>query len=446
MHKRRHFISQAALGALSFPAILRSAGSPNNKINVACIGVGGMNGGLICGEGREGFAERVNYVAFADVDDSRAAKTFDKFPAAKRYRDFRRMLDQHGNQIDAVMVGTPDHTHFVASMAAVALGKHVFCQKPLCRTIWEVRKLHAAAKEKKVVTQMGNQGHTWDNMRLGVEWLRGGVIGSVREVRMWSNRPKWGRYDAPMPAGEPMRENFDWDLWLGPAKERPFSSKYCPGEWRAWWDFGTGSLGDIGCHTLDMPVWAFELGTPTAVSAETSNRNEHGTHTSNLVTWEFAATAKRGPITLKWYDGGRFPERPEGMSPDAKINEEGGSFFIGDKGAIYVPGMRPDSVRVVPEEKMQELAQSKSLPPQSMPRIKGGPVNEWLDAIRNGTQPGSNFDYAAPLTELVHLGNLAIRTGRRIEWDPAQMVARGAPEADKYLKPFVRSGWEASIR
>lgn len=443
MRTRRHFLTSASAATLGFPAILRAGGSPNNKINVACIGVGGMNGGLICSEGKDGFSERVNFVAFADVDDNAAAKTFNKFPNVRRYRDYRQMLDKHGNEIDAVMVGTPDHTHFVTSMAAVQLGKHLFCQKPLCRTIWEVRKLHAAAKDKKIVTQMGNQGHTWDMMRLGIEWLRAGVIGKVSEVHMWSNRPRWGRYDAPMPSGEVMRENFDWDLWLGPAKERPFSNKYCPKEWRAWWDFGTGSLGDIGCHTLDMPVWAFELGTPTAVHAEVSTPSEIGTHSSNLVTWEFAATEKRGPLTLKWYDGGRYPEKPKGMKADAKINEEGGSFFIGDAGALYVPGMRPDTVRVVPEEKMQELARSKALPEQTMPRVKGGPINEWLDAIHNGTQPGSNFDYAAPLTEMVHLGNLAIRTGKRIEWDKDKMEARGVPEAERFIKPFVRSGWEA---
>lgn len=438
---RRQFItSTTATVAAGFPFILRAGDSPNRKINVAGIGVGGMNGHLILTEGSEGFTDRVNFVAFADVDEQRAAKTFAKFPQVPRYRDFRKMLDKHGSEIDAVMIGTPDHTHFITAMAAVALGKHVFVQKPLCRTLWEVRKLQEAAREKGVVTQMGNQGHTWDTMRIGVEWIRGGVIGAVKEVNMWSNRPKWPLYDAPAAAAA-VPEHLDWDLWLGPAAQRDYSPDYCPGKWRGWWDFGTGSLGDIGCHTLDLPFWALELGMPSAVHAETTKVSKHGTHTSALVTWEFPAKGDRGPVVLRWFDGGRMPERPAEMEKDAKVAPEGGSFVVGDKGSLYIPGMRPDSVRVVPEAKMRELALAKALPPKSIPRVKGGPVNEWLDAIEAGTQPLSNFEYAAPLTEVVLLGNLAMRSGERIEWDSEKLEVKGHPELEPLIKPTFREGW-----
>ncbi len=438
---RRTFLKSMTAGALAAPfapnlLLAQKSLSPNDKVNIAMIGVGGIHSGML--KGRGAIYEH-NLVAFADVDDSLAAEVYGNNPKVPTYRDFRRMLDRHDSQIDAVMIGTPDITHFIMAKAAMERGKHVFCQKPLTRTLWECSELKKLAKKTGLITQMGNQGHAFSSLRTGVEWLQSGVIGDVTEAHVWSNRS--GNGATQMPEAMEPPDTLSWDLWLGASKYYDYSDQITPKKWRGWWSFGTGPLGDIGCHTIDMLKWGLELGVPQSVSAETTEVTEVGTPKSSVVTYQFPARGGKPPVKIVWFDGGKVPPRPADLEKGREIPKSGGAFIFGSKGTIYAPGMRPSTVRLIPETKMQEVARAKVLPDPWLPRV-GDIVDEWLDGIGNGAQPSSNFvDYSCDLTEMILLGNLAIRTGRTIRWDRENLKAKGLPQADRFIFPETRKGW-----
>jgi predicted dehydrogenase len=322
---------------------------------------------------------------------------------------------------------------------AMRLGKHVYCQKPLSHSIWEARLMRDTAREHGVATQMGNQAHAGEPIRRAVELIRAGMIGKVREVHAWTDRPIWPQGMTERPAEQPVPAGLAWDLWLGPAPHRPYNSAYCPFNWRGWWDFGTGALGDMGCHILDMPYWALDLNCPTAVEAEQEGNTAESGPKSSVVTYTFAPGKFSDELTLRWYDGGRMP--PEGLFAEAGIkpgkrNLPFNLVFVGEKGTFYCNHMTENWV-TAPRSLLNEVADT----PRTLPRVANEDA-EWLAACRGGPAALSNFDYSSRLTEFVLLGNLAIRLGKRIEWDGEQMKATNAPEADALIRREYRNGWE----
>lgn len=432
---RRTFLKHVVAGAGLVTGTAHS--SPNSKFNIACVGTGGAAKNFL----RNKALAAHNFVAFSDVDDRQGAENYARHPNTPRYRDYRVMLDKHEKEIDAVIISTPDLNHYHIAKAAIERGKHVFCQKPLTRTLWECRQLRDLARANPdISTQMGNQGHAFDTLRTGVEWIQSGVIGDVTKVHLWTNRS--GNGATEYAKKDPVPPELDWNLWLGPNKFREYSSEYAPKRWRWWWDFGCGALGDIGCHTMDMPFWALKLGVPESVSAEQSGVNTIGTPKWSVITYKFPERDGLPPVELVWHDGGNKPPRPKELEDGRELPRGGGAIIYGSKGVIYAPGMRPQSVRLIPETKMKEVARSNALPDPWIPRIRGGIFQDWLDAIENGTQPSSSFsNYATALTEMVLLGNLALRTGETIKWDSENLMAKGMPEAAGLIKPKFRSEW-----
>ena len=440
---RRQFLastSAAAAASWSAPrfAIARSGPSANSKINLACIGVGGR-GAL----NLQAFANE-NVVALCDVDDHNAAASFQAHPRAKRFRDFRRLLDALGGQVDAVVVSTPDHTHFAAAMAAMELGKHVFCEKPLAHTVWEARTMQKAARHYKIVSQMGNQGHATDGIRCVKEWVDAGVLGQVTAVSAWLGGINFsGRFFRKPPAfpppATPVPAHLDWDLWLGPSTRAvPYHPVYHPRSWRGFYEFGSGLLGDWSCHTLDAPFWALDLGMPSVVERESATGGStEFTPDTAVVRFEFPARGARPPVVLHWHEGLPRPALREAWGLQELGNA--GMIMTGDK-ACLMTGERPDSPRLLPNAKWLDFR--KNPPPKTLPRIKGGHYKEWTDAIRgDGPPPGSGFDYAASLTEVALLGALALRAGGRIEYDAAAMSITNRPELNAYLHTPARDGW-----
>ncbi|MHC4623290.1 MAG: Gfo/Idh/MocA family protein [Planctomycetota bacterium] len=416
---------------------------PSEKLNIAGVGVGGMGKSNL-----KNLADE-NIVAVCDVDEDYAGKVFDSYPQAKKYTDFRKMLEKQ-KEIDAVVVATPDHTHAVISMMAIKMGKHVYCQKPLTHSVYEARMLTEAARKYKVATQMGNQGHSGEGIRLVCEWIWDGAIGEVCEVHAWTNRPVWPQgIDRPKDV-PPVPAALDWDLWLGPAPQRPYHPSYLPFNWRAWWDFGTGALGDMACHVLDPVFWALKLGYPKAVEACHSYdvremwKRADNTETyprASIVRYEFPARGGMPPVRLKWYDGGMLPPRPEELEPSRQIDKKGsGVIFVGDKGKLMC-GTYGDSPRLIPESKMREYKR----PAKTLARIEGGVgghEKNWVRACKGGEPACSNFDYAGFLTEAVLMGNLAIRhPGMRLNWDGENMRVTNLPEANEYVRREYREGW-----
>ena len=439
---RRKFIgkSTAAFGMAGLSAAKLRAASPNNKLNIAAIGVGGMGSGNIekCSE--------ENIVALCDVDLKRGGKTFGAHPKAKRFRDFRVMLDKMEKEIDAVIIATPDHTHAVATMEAMRRGKHVYTQKPLTHTIWEARQLTEASKRYGVATQMGNQGHSSNGARQTVEWIRAGVIGEVREVHCWSDRPLRGtRFEKRLywPQGvanrpekkEVVPDTLDWDLWLGPAPYRDYSSAYVPFDWRGWWDFGTGALGDMGCHIIDHPYWALKLGYPTSVEASSTHIHSETAPLASLVTYHFPARGELPPVRMVWYDGGIKPPRPEELEPHEEWPVDG-VLYVGDRGKIMHKshGGKPT---LLPLSRMNDFQR----PDETLPRIKGSHEQNWIDACKGGVPACSNFNYSGPLTEVVLLGNLAIRTEGHLLWDGPNMRVTNNEAANEFVRREYRQGW-----
>ncbi len=439
---RRSFLKTAGLasaGAFAFPYILRSQDgqSPNNKLNVACIGVGGRGRAAVAGMKDE------NFVAFCDVDDERATETFKQYPDVPRFRDFRKMFDELGNKIDAVTVSTPDHMHFPIAMAAIAHGKHVFVEKPLTHTIDEARKLAAAAREKKVMTQMGNQGHAGEGIRRLKEWIDAGIFGDVTEVISWTDRPA-----AYWPQGnlkEPDHSKFipvvpptlDWDLWQGVAPVRAYDPAFMPFKWRGYWDYGTGALGDMGCHLLDGAHWALELDAPTHIEAVSGMHNALTGPTSSIITFKFPARGKLAPLKLTWYDGGLIPPRPPELEDNRELPDNG-TIIVGTK-ATALATVYYASIRILPESKMQEV--TPTLPPKTLPRVEGGHFAEWIRACKGGPAAGSNFDVASKLTELCLLSNVAVRARRPLEWNSAAMKVTNHEAANQYLTKTYRPGF-----
>jgi len=357
---------------------------------------------------------------------------------AKKYQDFRIMLDKEKN-IDAITVTTPDHNHAVIAMRAIKMGKHVFVQKPLTHTIKEARELTMAAKKADVVTQMGNQGHAGEGARLINEWIWDGAIGNVREVHVWTNRPIWPQgIDAPEEIPS-VPSTLDWNLWLGPAPFRPYHPDYMPFRWRGWWDYGTGALGDMGAHLIDQPFWALKLGYPTTVQASSTRFTKDSYPVAEIVTYEFPARGKMPPVQLTWYDGGLMPPRPEVMEPGRKMGDDGGGvLFIGSKGILMnsTYGRHP---RLVPETKMKEYKR----PEKTIPRSPGIHA-EWIEAIKAGKKSTTDFEYAAPLTEMMLLANIAVRMQEhytKLQWDGEKMEFTNLPEANKYIHKDYRPGW-----
>jgi len=407
--------------------------SPNEKINIAAIGVGGRGADNLDAVSSE------NIVALCDVDQQRAAPTFKRYPNAKQYRDFRQMLEKQ-KDVDAVIVSTPDHIHAPATMMAIKMGKHVYCEKPLTHSIYEARMIAQAARENKVATQMGIQGHSDEGIRLLCEWIWDGAIGAVREVHTWTDRPgNWWPQGISRPKDTPTPPpTLDWDLWLGPAPNRPYNPAYVPFKWRGWWDFGTGPLGDMGIHNCSPIFWALKLGCPTSVElVSQEGNNEETGPVKSIVRYEFPARSDMQSVTLTWYDGGHTPLRPEELEPDRRLGDnDGGSLFIGQKGKILAPGWCAASPRLIPESKMKEY----KLPPKTIPRSPGH-HQEWIDACKGGKPPTASFDFSGPITEVLLLGNIAIRTGEKLLWDGPNMKITNVPDANKYIKRQYRQGW-----
>lgn len=437
---RRSFLrstSFASAAAAAFPAIMRAqpgGTSPNGRLNIACVGVGGR--------GKEAVesVKDENIVAFCDVDEARAAETYGAYPDVPRFRDYREMLDKLGSGIDAVTVSTPDHMHYPIARAALELGKHVFTEKPLTHTIWEARQLARLSREKRVATQMGNQGHANDGTRVLKEWYEGGILGEVTQVHSWTDRPIW-----PQGVRGPDHSKFipvvpptlDWNLWLGVAADRPYDPAYVPFKWRGYWDFGTGALGDMGCHILDGAFWALGTRAPSRISALSAKANELSGPTASVICFDIPAAGSKPAIQWTWYDGGMQPQLPGDWESERKLPENG-SLIVGTR-ATVLASTYYESVRIVPETKMKELA--PSLPPRSLPRIEGGHFAEWIRACKGGPAAGSNFEYASRLTEFCLLSNVAVRSRRPIEWNADAMEVSNLPEANAFLTKEYRAGF-----
>ncbi len=422
---RRHFLSVAASSGAGLLILgnSRSARSyqANEKLNIAVIGAGGRGAANLSDVASE------NIVALCDADERRAASSFARFPQAKVYFDYRKLLDELDRQIDAVVVSTPNHVHAPASVTAMRMGKHAYCEKPLSHSIHEARVAVRVAAEKKVATQMGTQIHATDNYRRIVELIRAGAIGTVRECHCWlrggrgaGDRPK----DTP-----PVPEGLHWDVWLGPAPERPYHSCYVPHDWHYWWDFGGGEYGNMGCHYLDLAFWALELRHPTTITAEGPPPHLESTPVQQHARYEFPARGDRPPVTLTWTQG----PKPPPVFEQHKVPSWAWGVFVGSEGMLLANyGQR----MLWPQEKFADYRPPEpSIPPSP------GHHQEWIAACKTGSPTTCNFDYSGAVTETVLLGNVAYRVGRKLEWDAANMKFPNCPEADKYLQREYRAGW-----
>lgn len=433
---RRAFIaSGAAITAASVVPrhVLGGPGQtpPSEKLNIAAVGVGGMGTGDIRSVTSE------NVVALCDVDERSLQNNAKTFPKARLFKDFRKMLEVQ-KDIDGVMVATPDHNHAIVSITAMKLGKHVHCQKPLTHSVFEAREMARVAREMKVATQMGNQGQAGEQARLICETIWSGAIGKVREVHAGSNRyppisPRGVRRPAETPA---VPAGLDWDLWLGPAPERPYHPTYHPFSWRGWWDFGTGVLGDIGCHQLSPIFKALRLGHPAWVEASSSNHQcppeitRETAPVSSITRWFFPPDTGRDAVTITWWDGGLKPPQPEEMDSDSEFGENDWLLIVGDKGKMY-------GHVVIPNARAREIGP----PPRVINRSPGHYV-EWVQACKGGPAAGSNFvDHAAHLAEVILLGNIAIRTKEKLLWDGPGGRFTNSAAANQLLNPPYRSGW-----
>ncbi|MGH7224934.1 MAG: Gfo/Idh/MocA family oxidoreductase [Gemmataceae bacterium] len=442
---RRQFIQQTGLAGLGFwvaggltPAFSRS---PNEKLNIAGIGVGGKGSGDIDQAGKLG-----NVVAICDIDDNTLNGKAKRFPKAKKYNDFRKMFDEMGKSIDAVTVSTPDHTHAAASMMAIKMGKHVYCQKPLTHTVREARELRLAARKYKVCTQMGNQGSAENGLREAVEVIQAGAIGPVTEVHVWTNRPIWPQ--APKltkrPDPKEVPPNVHWDLWLGPAPQRPYASGYHPFAWRGFWDFGTGALGDMACHTANMAFRALKLGYPTSISAENGKINPETYPAWATITFQFPARKDMPACKLVWHEGKRDGQK--NLPPKELLHGEkppgSGSLLVGQKGVLYSPDDYGARYLLLPKKDFEGFKKpAKRLPRNG--RGDGGMKEEWVRAIMENKPEiaYSNFDFAGLLTETILLGNVAMRAGKKLEWDGENMKFPNYPNAEKLLHFEYRKGW-----
>ena len=435
---RRQFIQRATLagGVLAFPFVsARNVFGANSRLNIAAIGAGGKGGVDI------GFCAAENIVALCDVDQNNAAGSFKRFPGAKQYKDFRVMLEKEAKNFDAVTISTPDHTHFHAAAMAMKLGKHVYCQKPLTHTIWEARQLTEIARATKVVTQMGNQGHSQPDSRRLVELIRAGVLGDVKEVHIWTDRPIWPQ-GIERPAALPVPSTLDWDLWLGPAPARAFHDGCVPFKWRAFWDFGTGALGDMGCHNMDLAFFSLNLRDPVTVEATSSGINPETAPKWSIITYAFPRLGKRGPVKLVWYDGGKKPEASLVKQKELPGN---GCIMVGSKDTLYVPSYWGKGSFVAGGTMEDYKTIAATLPRPADPTLDNDALHhfEWIAACKGEGKTLSHFDYAGPMTESVLLGNVALRAGQRIEWNAKKLKVTNASEANQFIRTQYRKGWES---
>ena len=458
---RRRFLysSAAAAGALVLPGYK----SPNESLNVACIGAGGK------GEGDTDHCATENIVALCDVDENTLRARGRQYPKAKLFRDYRKMIEEIGGEIDAVTVSTPDNHHFIAAMRAMKMGKHVYCQKPLTHDIWEARALREGAVTYKVATQMGNQGSSSNGLRTGVEVVQAGALGKVTQVHVWSNRPIWPQGMARPSRVDPVPASLEWDLWVGPAPMRPFVDRYQAGEveaqyvgnhvyhdnrWRGYVDFGTGALGDMACHTCNLPFRALKLGYPTSVEAASTGFNGETWPGSSRIRFEFPEREGLPPVSFFWYDGGAKPDQEIAKEVLKFINKNGGNkglpgsgcLMIGDKGQLYSPDDYGERFKLLPEADYDGYKAPDPTIPRSAHLEGGGDLDraqaqEWIAACKGGPPGYSDFSISAYLTEILLLGCVTLRVGRKIEWDGPNMKATNAWEAAYYLRRQYRDGW-----
>ncbi len=440
---RRQFVRTAGTAVAGFMVVPRhvvaASGQtpPSERLNLAAIGVGGQGGSDL-----EALAPGNNLVALCDVDERRAAQTFAKFPEAKRYRDFHTMFDEMDKHIDAVLVATPDHFHAVAAMAAIRRGKHVYCEKPLAHSIHEVRGLMKAARDHKVVTQLGNQGHSFNSIRDFCEWIGDGAIGNVHTIHAGCRAVNSGldrlstlhdKFDVPA--------TLDWNQWLGPAQDRLYNPAYLPGSWRGWVPFGNGTIGDWACHVVDPVFWALDLGAPSTIQAQVKDYDPKTQGDAfpkgEIITYQFPAKGNRGPVTMNWYSGvERIPRPPEMEADDQNIDT--GAVVMGDKGTIVYGSHGAGQVRIIPQSKMDAYHK----PAKTLPRVKNHHW-DWLDAIKTGRKAGSDFSYGGPLTEIALLGVIAIKLpGVSLEWDGRKARFKNCAEANAFINPAYRRGWK----
>lgn len=443
---RRDFVSTGAAIGVGFWAAggvtPKESRAANETPNIACVGVGGSKGSSDLADA----IKNGNIVAICDIDDEFLGKasTTKGVEKAEKFHDYRKMLDKLGKSIDAVTVTTPDHCHASIAAMAMKLGKHCFCQKPLTKTIYEARRLGEIAKEMKVATQMGNQGTSNAGVRRAAAMIQAGVIGNIKEVHVWTNRPVW-------PQGEPrptevvqVPSGIHWDEFIGPAEMRPYNPAYHPFKWRGWWAFGTGALGDMACHIFNMPFMALNLRNPASMQATTSGHNGETFPSWSLIDFQFPETDKRPPVIFKWYDGGKMPEESLfngvklGFTKDGK-HSIGGCILVGEKGRIHSPDDYGAEFEILGGPKEIEVDYQRS----------PGHFKEWINAIKGGPAAMSNFtEYAGPLTETILLGNLAVwmankenEPGIKVEWDPVALAAKNAPDANKFVKSTYRDGY-----
>jgi predicted dehydrogenase len=412
--KRRDFLKVGA--GFWVAGVARGYGqekSPNARLNLGVVGTTGRAEGNISG------VQSQNLVALCDVDDLLLAKAAAKFPAAAKYADFREMLEKE-KSLDGVVISTADHTHAVATVMAMKMGKHVYCEKPLTHTIYEARVVRETAAKTKVATQMGTQIHANDNYRRVVELIRAGAIGKVTDVHVHVNGAWWA--DA-LPPEDPKPPHLHWDLWLGPAPERPYSKGYHPFNWRRYWNFGGGHLADMGCHHIDLPFWALNLKAPKTCVAEGPPVHAEGAPPWLKVTWDF------GDVKLHWTHGDKKPE----IFTQGRLKWGGGNCFVGEKGLLFADY---NTHKLWPEERFIDFEAPKPTIPNSI-----GHHKEWIEACRGGAPALCDFSYAGLLTECVLLGNVAYRSGKKIDWDSESLKARNCPEADPFLRREYRKGW-----
>ena len=480
---RRNFLKGTAAAGAGYWVLGRqtiaqelASKSPNEKVNFASIGIGGKGDSDSDHVGKNG-----NLVAICDVDTERLGKKNEKYKGAKAFTDFREMFDKMHKEFDAVTISTPDHTHAAITMMAMKLGKHVYTQKPMTHDVWEARQLTEAARKYKIASQMGNQGTAHPKFREGVEAIQAGVLGDVTEVHIWTNRPVWPQ--SPVIKARPevaeVPSSLKWDLWLGPAKDRPYGAKfYHPFNWRGWWDYGTGALGDMGCHTANLPFMALKLGAPTSLVGASEELNPETYPAWGTVTYEFPARGSMPACRVNWYEGkrdGKLVHPPEELTSkvlaayaEVKKNEaakddgkkddgkkgkkkaaggppalnNSGSIIVGTKGMMYSPHDYGGEWYLLPGDKFADY----KAPPQTLPRTAGGgdedQKKEWIAAIKGGPAALANFDYAGPLTEFILLGNIAILgQGKKLEWDGPGMKFTNAPDFNKHLKREYRTPW-----
>jgi predicted dehydrogenase len=447
---RRQFLYGTGLSVAMFhilpTSMVRGAErvSANDKLNVAGIGIGGQGGSdlnEVAGLGQ-------NIVALCDVDERYAAKTFAKYPKAQQFKDYRGMLDKLGKEVEAVVIGTPDHTHAVIAMEAMRRGKHVYCEKPLAHSVGEVRELMDAARKYKVVTQLGNQGHSSGSIRQLCEWVWAGAVGPVHTIHAGCEAFKNAYCQIPnlvkLNQHYAVPPGLDYDLWIGPVPFRPYTPFWVPSNWRGWVPFGTGCIGDWFCHVIDPSFWALDLDAPTTVHAEVT---DYDPATQGLtyppaskITFEFPARNGRGPVKLVWYDGNNSIPRPAGFSAEDKVPGTGAILF-GEKGMIVHGSHGAGGCYLTPEKLMDQYS-GKNAPPQKITRVKGH-AWDWIGAIRNERQAGSNFSYGGPLTQAALLGAIAIRfPGQTLEWNNEKMSFTNHKEANACVNPPYRPGWK----